>query len=98
MISLKKARKKLDMGDTCIRKTIATDPTFPAYFICGRWKVEVNELDIWINEQKNKAQEENSEPIPVESRSRKKRSRKSTKSVKKTYEVITPGWTPKVGQ
>jgi hypothetical protein len=95
MISLKKAREKLDMGDTCIRKLIATDPTFPAYFICGRWKVDAQQLDAWIEAKKNKPQP----AIVIEAPRRRGRPKNQLyKKPAVVYEVITPGWVPDIGR
>ncbi|QNB45872.1 hypothetical protein BR63_05800 [Thermanaerosceptrum fracticalcis] len=93
MISLKKAREKLDMGDTCIRKIIATDPTFPAYFICGRWKIDEQELDKWIECKRANAGVQFIPSGRTQTKAHKKTPARQQHCTK-VYEVITPGWSP----
>lgn len=88
LLTLKQACEILQIGDTKIRELIYTDPTFPAYQIGGRWKIDAAELDEWINARKNSVVL-TWQPVP----SKRGRPPKSTQQ-KRVYNVITPGWNP----
>ncbi len=91
MIPLKEAMAIIGVGDTKIRQIIATDPTFPAYLIGGRWKVDAVKLDTWIEAQRAGAALQVTAAPP---RPRKGGRPKSTPQTNRVWEVITPGWTP----
>ena len=91
MIPLKAAMGIIGIGDTKIREIIASDPTFPAYLIGGRWKIDVQKLDRWIEAHRAGAVLQAAAAPP---RPRKRGRPKSTPQTNRVWDVITPGWTP----
>lgn len=87
LLTLKQAREILAMGDTKIRELIYGDPSFPAYQICGRWKIDAGELNEWIDARRNKV-------VLARKMAPSKRGRPRKSKMPITYEVITPGWNP----
>lgn len=87
LLTLKEARGVLAMGDTKIRELIYSDPTFPAYEICGRWKIDADELNDWINARRNKI-------VLARKAAPSRRGRPRKQGPPMVYEVITPGWNP----
>lgn len=85
MLSIKQACEVLAMGQTKLREIIKTDPTFPAYMICGRWKIDAEKLNFWIECHRAGAAVKRSIIQP-------KRGRPKKTPPKRVYEVITPGW------
>lgn len=88
LISLKEAMDILTIGNTKIRQIACTDPTFPAYLIGGRWKVDAKKLDEWIEAQRVGA----GALKRVESYTPAKRGRPPAKTQPKQWQAITPGW------
>ena len=88
LISLKEAMEILSIGNTKIREIACTDPTFPAYLIGGRWKVDAKKLDDWIEAQRVGA---GANVVSTESRPAK-RGRPPAKTPPKQWQAITPGW------
>lgn len=87
LLTVKQTCEILQMGNTKIRELIYSDPNFPAYHIGGRWKIDAQELDKWIDARRNGiilAQK----AAPSTS----KRGRPKKQGPPAVYEVITPGW------
>lgn len=87
LLTLKQAREILQMSDTKIRELIYGDPTFPAYHVGGRWKIDARELDEWIDARRNGV-------ILARKATPSKRGRPRKQGPPVVYEVITPGWDP----
>ena len=85
LLTLKQACEILAMGDTKIRELIYSDPSFPAYHVGGRWKIDATELDEWINAHRNSA-------ILTQKAAPSRRGRPRKQGPPVVYEVITPGW------
>jgi len=91
LLTLKQARDILQMSDTKIRELIYSDPSFPAYHIGGRWKIDARELDEWIDARRNGV-------ILARKAAPSKRGRPPKETTKRVYNVITPGWDPHKGR
>ncbi len=71
------------MRHTKIRRTIKSDPDFPAYFIGGKWQIDVEQLPDWIE----KRRAHHSRPT-----AEKPRRSRPQKPVEMVHNVFTPGW------